>query len=177
MVAAACTGGAEVLRVELDAREVARLGQQIARAPEVVREELRGFVETTLAHLQGEVQERTPTTQGTLRKSITSQVTELQGLGVEGRVGSPLGYATAVELGTKPHMPPVAPLELWAQAKLGVRGKEARQAAWAIARKIARVGTEGAFMFRDTFEANQDAIQAGLSRAVERIAQRIGDPQ
>ena len=166
-----------MLRVELDAREVERLGQQIARAPEVVREELRGFVETTLAHLQGEVQERTPTTQGTLRKSITSQVTELQGLGVEGRVGSPLGYATAVELGTKPHMPPVAPLELWAQAKLGVRGKEARQAAWAIARKIARVGTEGAFMFRDTFEANQDAIQTGLSRAVERIAQRIGAPQ
>ncbi len=166
-----------VQKVEIDARQVARLGRQIAQAPDVVREELRGFVETTMAHLQGEVQERTPTTQGTLRTSITSQVRELQGLGLEGRVGSPLGYATAVELGAKPHMPPVAPLEHWAQARLGLRGKEARQAAWAIARKIARVGTEGAFMFRDTFEDNQGAIQAGLSRAVERIAQRIGAPQ
>lgn len=169
-----------MLRVELDAREVARLGQQIARAPEVVREELRGFVATTLAHLQAEVVERTPTSQGTLRESVGFDVRELPGLGIEGRVGSSLGYAVPVELGTRPHFvgkDGIDALEIWARQRLGVRGKEARSAAFAIATKIARVGTEGAFMFRDTFEANQGAIQAGLSRAVERIAQRIGDPQ
>ena len=168
------------LTFAIDARQVALLGEQMAKAPAAVKDELRTFVETVLPHLQREVVERTPTSQGTLRASVGFEVRELPGLGIEGRVGSSLGYAVPVELGTRPHFvgkDGIDALEIWARQRLGVRGKEARSAAFAIAAKISRVGTEGAFMFRDTFEANQGAIQAGLSRAVERIAQRIGDPQ
>ena len=39
-------------------------------------------------------------------------------------------------------MPPIAPLEKWAQAKLGLSGQQARSAAFAIAKKIAQEGTE-----------------------------------
>jgi hypothetical protein len=39
-------------------------------------------------------------------------------------------------------MPPIAPLERWAQAKLGLSGQQARSAAFAIAKKIAKEGTE-----------------------------------
>ncbi len=38
--------------------------------------------------------------------------------------------------------PPIAPLERWAQVKLGLSGAEAKGAAFAIANKIAKEGTE-----------------------------------
>lgn len=51
--------------------------------------------------------------------------------------GAAAGYAVAVHEGTKPHFPPVDALKRWAKKKLGDEG-----AAWAVARKIARVGTK-----------------------------------
>lgn len=51
-------------------------------------------------------------------------------------------YALYVEYGTDPHMPPVEPLIGWAHRVLGLSQKEAEAAAWRIARKIAREGTE-----------------------------------
>ena len=38
--------------------------------------------------------------------------------------------------------PPIAPLEEWVQAKLGLQGKEALNVAFAVATKIAKEGTE-----------------------------------
>jgi len=124
-------------------------------------------------HLQAEVQDRTPTTHGTLRVSILGDVRPLAGLGMEGVVGTSLAYALPVELGTKPHMPPVAPLVQWAKQKLGVSGKEAERAGWAIARKIARVGTKGHFMFATAFAENEAQIVRGFGVAVSRIERRI----
>lgn len=164
-----------MLRIEMDAESVAAYARAWEQAPEIAQDELLRYVETTTAHLQGEVQERTPTTYGTLRASIVGSVRALPGLGVEGVIGTPLSYAVAVELGTKPHMPPVEPLINWARQKLGVSGKEAERAGWAVARKIARRGTEGHFMFANTFEANRDDVVRGFDVVVRRIAERIAD--
>lgn len=49
------------------------------------------------------------------------------------------GYMVWVELGTRPHFPPVRPLQRWAKRK-GFDNPDA--AGWAIARKIAEKGTE-----------------------------------
>lgn len=162
-----------MLRIELDAETIRPYAEAWVKAPDIVEDELRQFVETAVAHLQGEVQERTPTTFGTLRASLIGQVEVLPGLAVQGRVGTPLAHAVAVELGTKPHMPPVEPLINWARQKLGVRGKEAEAAGWAVARKIAARGTKGHFMFTDTWNANEANIARGFSIAVRRIADRI----
>jgi hypothetical protein len=164
---------AEMLRIQIDADSLGQYQKLWAQAPDIALQEMRRFIETAVAKLQGEVQERTPTNQGTLRKSIIGNVREVRGFGVEGVVGTPLNYAVAVELGTQPHMPPVWPLILWAQQKLGVRGDEAVSAAYAVARKIAREGTEGQFMFRDTFEANEAQIARGFTETVRSIARRI----
>ena len=56
-------------------------------------------------------------------------------------------YATYVEFGTEPHMPPVEPLEQWAQKKLGEKGL-----GWAIAKKIAKEGTEPKPFLRDAID-------------------------
>jgi hypothetical protein len=78
-------------------------------------------------YLEGEVKERTPAAHGTLKQSISSEVHEL-GDAVIGVVGSPLAYAVPVELGTRPHFPPVDAIEDWVNVKLGMAGPEAR--AW-----------------------------------------------
>lgn len=163
------------MRIALQLDDVQRVSAAMRRAPELVQRELQAFVADATAHLKSEVQRLTPTTAGTLRASIVGDVRVLPGIGVEGVVGTSLVYAIPVEMGTKPHMPPVAPLVLWAQQKLGVRGKEAVSAAWAIARSIARRGTEGAWMFRDAFEANEAQIVAEFTRAVDRIVAQIGE--
>lgn len=160
--------------VDFDLAQLQRLASAWQRAPEIVDEEINRFVIAATARLQGEVQERTPTTHGTLRASIIGDVRRLPGLGVEGVVGTSLAYAAAVEDGSKPHMPPVEPLVGWVRQKLGVRGREAVSAAWAVARKIARVGTEGHFMFARAFEANQAQIAGGLDDCLARIEARLG---
>lgn len=52
-------------------------------------------------------------------------------------------YSYYLEHGRKPgKRPPIAPLERWAQAKLGLSGQQAKSAAFAIANKIAKEGTD-----------------------------------
>lgn len=52
-------------------------------------------------------------------------------------------YTEYLKNGRKPgKMPPIAPIERWAQVKLGLRGAQAKSAAFAIAKKIAKEGTE-----------------------------------
>lgn len=161
------------MQLQFDTAQLERVARLMAQAPEIAQDEITRFISTVTAHMQGEVQQRTPTTHGTLRASIFGDVKVLGRLGAEGTVSTSLAYAVPVELGTAPHMPPVAPLIAWARQRLGVSGAAAEQAGWAVARKIARVGTDGAFMFRDSFVANQDQIKAGLDVALDRIAARM----
>ena len=68
---------------------------------------------------------------GSLQRNIKRTVRGLRG---EVVAGSP--HAIFVEEGTRPHFPPVAPLEAWAARKLGSPGL-----GFVIARSIARKGT------------------------------------
>ncbi|MFP3386732.1 hypothetical protein, partial [Tritonibacter sp. SIMBA_163] len=74
--------------------------------------------------------------------------------GVIGIVGTAALHAVPVEMGSKPHFPPIQPLEDWAHHKLDLPAEEARGAAFAIARKIAAKGTEGAHMVERAKDAN-----------------------
>lgn len=51
-------------------------------------------------------------------------------------------YATYIEFGTRPHFPPVKPLQEWAKRVLRLSDAEAKSAGWAIAKKISERGTE-----------------------------------
>lgn len=162
---------AEGLTITLHGWE--QLQQAFARAPEIVREELGAFAHAATQHLRSEVVDRTPAAMGTLRASIHGSV-ERMADGVLGVVGTVQPYAVPVELGTKPHFPPVQALEDWVRQKLGLSGKEAHNAAFLIARKISKKGTQGHFMFRDAFQANQAEVQHQFDAAATRIVTRIG---
>lgn len=145
-----------------------------ARAPEIFQGELVPAVTEASMFTEREVKERTPTSgAGTLRDSIGALPVTISGTAVSSGVGTSLSYAAAVELGSKPHWAPIAPLLDWVQRKLGLTGEEAEAAAQSIQYKIAARGTEGAFMFRDGF-AHADAFVRGLLKAAsDRAAAKM----
>lgn len=163
------------IKIGIDTHELQALQSAYARAPQIAQEEMLGFMFGLTQHLQGEVQALTPTAFGLLRASIIGNATPFaNGLGVDGVVGSSLAYAAPVELGSKPHMPPVEPLIDWARQKLALDPKSAVSAGWAIARTIAQRGTLGVGMFHRAFAANKAQIAEQFRLTVSRIVARIG---
>ncbi|MBE0627980.1 MAG: hypothetical protein IH603_00010 [Burkholderia vietnamiensis] len=149
------------------------------RAPQIVQAELGAAMAEVDALLERGVKEETPTGAsgggaGGLKGSIFSE----ERIGPEnviGIVGTPLSYAIPVELGTKPHFPPIEPLEDWVRAKLGVReDHEVHSAAFLIARAIARRGTLAVGMFHRTFAANEHEVEERFAQARLRIVERLG---
>ncbi|SMH62843.1 HK97 gp10 family phage protein [Azospirillum agricola] len=155
----------------------ARAAAALARAPDIFLTELaRGILEGQML-AEREVKERTPTSgAGTLRDSIGALPVQLSGDRVTGLVGTALAYAEPVELGSKPHMPPIEPLFDWVKRKLGLRNADDGKAlgiARAIQWKIFHVGTKGAFMFRDTFSAIQPQLDAIMGAAALRAIHKV----
>lgn len=151
--------------------ELAILWQQ---APELVQREMYAAGEEAAMLLQREVVERTPQgAQNFLGRSINAEQTLVVQGNVLTVVGTSLSYAVPVELGTKPHFPPIQPLAEWAEVVLGLDGEAARSAAFAIAHKISRKGTEGKFMFRDGLAAAEPYIHARFTRAMQQIKEEL----
>lgn len=166
------------LALELDLREVVRLQRSFEAAPALVRRELTAATLEASLLLERETVERTPKGVGAgggLAGSIAAREPEISGELVLGAVGTPLAHAEPVELGSRPHFPPIAPLEDWVRAKLGKSKEEARGVAFAVARKIAAEGTEGAFMFTTALAENEAQIARIYGAAAERVAAQLGE--
>lgn len=159
---------------QFDLQGWAELEAAWQKAPETVRDELSRAMEESLVALQGSVQEFTPlgaTEQ--LAPSIIAQPVETLADQVIGVVGTSFDYALAVELGTKPHFPPVEALEDWVEKRLGVRGKEIRNVAFLVARKIAAHGTPAFGMFHRGLAKERAQIAQLFEAARARIKARI----
>ncbi|MBK6742523.1 MAG: HK97 gp10 family phage protein [Hydrogenophilales bacterium] len=164
----------QVATIKLEGWE--RLERAMQTAPAVVDAELKAFTAAALMFLEGEVKDRTPQgAHGHLAQSVTSEAGGGLADGILGVVSSALPYAIPVELGTKPHMPPILPLMEWVQHKLGA-GKNmneiesiARRIAW----KIKHHGTKGAFMFKGAFDAGQDEVKRQFLATMNRILTRV----
>lgn len=148
------------------------------RAPDIVQQELGSAMAEADAMIEREVKELTPVGAsggaGGLRDSITSEQS-VGPEGVIGVVGTAMAHAIPVELGTKPHFPPIEPLEDWVRAKLGVReDREVRSAAFAIARAISHRGTLAVGMFHRTLAAKESDIEDVFRQARGRILAQLG---
>lgn len=157
----------------IDLGRFEQLGAGFQRAPEMTMRELEAAVTEADLLIEREVQDRMPTARGLLRASVFHEET-VNDTGVTGLVATPLIYAEPVELGTKPHFPPVDALIDWVKLKLGISSdKAARGAAFAIAKKISLRGTPAQYPFRDTFLALEAQVHAIFDRAAARIAAQI----
>lgn len=101
---------------------------------------------------------------GRLRASITPQVTGNASIELRGVVGSNVTYAPFVEFNTRPHWPPFAALEVWAQRH--------HTTAFLVARAISRRGTIGKHYLQKAFDGNKGKIEARFIKAVAEIVSR-----
>lgn len=74
-------------------------------------------------------------------------------IGVSPNVGADV-YAAPVETGARPHMPPASALLPWIQKKFGIEDeKQALSMAFAVAKSMAKKGTQGHEMFSRALES------------------------
>lgn len=151
-------------------RELAELWE---RAPEAGRRALMAGIEEASMLLQREAQELTPVgASGLLRQSILAQRPSIVGEGVIGMVKTAIAHGVPVELGTRPHFPPLQPLIDWVKARLDIqKPSEQRSVAFLIGRKIARKGTQPVLMFGRAFEANKDQVKAIMDGHIARFVE------
>jgi len=153
------------------------LKRGVARAPAKFQKTIHAFLWEADLLLEREVKERTPVgigAGGGLRGSIAGQEPRSLGDSVIGVVSSSMLHAVPVELGTKPHMPPVQPLVEWAAHKFNLGPDEAERAGFLIARKIAAKGTKGAFMFKKAMEENEGQLTDRLGEYLEGFLDEVG---
>lgn len=158
----------------IDTRELNALAHWLEGSQAEVLQALKLAMMEATELLAAEAQEWTPTATGNLRASIIAAMPVIQGGTVIGAVvsdqdgsvdavlgtGSPLIYAVPVELGTKPHMPPLKPLMDWVKLKLDIRDLEEREkVAQKIRWKIYHYGTKGNRMFERALRACRPRIQ------------------
>jgi hypothetical protein len=74
-------------------------------------------------------------------------------------------HAVAVEVGSRPHMPPIAPLIRWAEVT-GARDPKA--AAWAVANKIKIEGTRPRWFVRGSIPAIMQATGASVRYVLKK---------
>jgi hypothetical protein len=84
-------------------------------------------------------------------------------------------YAGPVETGTRPHFPPPSALLLWVQKKLQIEDeKKALSVAFAIARTIAKRGTQGVHMFDQAFAQLQLEAPGIMEREIAVALEAAG---
>ncbi|RLG48621.1 MAG: hypothetical protein DRN90_03305 [Thermoproteota archaeon] len=118
--------------------------------------------------LQGEIMQEAPKgATKALYRSVGFHVTKSRG--VRAKVGVMVKYAEPVERGSRPHMPPVAPIELWVRRKLGKSRPQSQRIAWAIAQTIRRRGTQAQEFVKRVYERRAHHIGPTIMSLVRRM--------
>jgi hypothetical protein len=163
--------------ISVDTHAMTELADFWKRAPAIVRAEMKRAVTDIDLLIQGEIQQDLPRGAGGLHGAglVGAVHTEehVMADNVIGMVATSQPYAEYVETGTKPHAPPIQPLEDWVRAKLGLAGKEATSAAFAIRKTIADEGTQAQPVWQDTYKRVLPKIQIKLREALARIKYRL----
>jgi len=154
--------------------DISSLEELTKEYPEASREARVSKLTEALMLLERVVKQGTPHGAGPihLRDSIHGKVS-FSGQKVVGILGTPMQHGEPVELGTRPHFPPVGPIQHWVEVKLGYSGKEAASVAFLIARAISRRGTKGKHMFEKGFEKSESTIIRILEEIPADIVRRL----
>lgn len=156
-------------------KNITGLKELTRKYPEASQRARVSRITEALLLLERDVKTKTPVGAGPihLRDTIFQRV-ERGSRAVSGILGTPAAYGEPVEMGTKPHFPPIDPIQHWVERKLGITGKESRSVAFLIARKISKKGTEGAGMFDRGFSQNEAAVLRMLEQIPSDIVREVG---
>lgn len=160
------------VKIKTDLKDLEKLTKAF---PEVSKTARQGRLTEALLLLEREIKRLTPEGAGPIHlRDTIFQKLEMRGESLWGMVGTPAVYGEPLEYGTRAHFPPLKPILFWVEKKLGLMGKEAKSAAFCIARAISKRGTKGAHMFEKGFEMNEAAVVSILNRIPEDIIRAVG---
>lgn len=135
--------------IEIDVRGDELLLRGLAAAQADIPDALERAMQQSLLLIEADARRTVKQDTRALMNSIHHRI-DKQGDTIEGRVGPSLQYGIFVELGTRPHWPPRAPLEGWARRH--------HIPVFLVQRAIARRGTRRAPFLLPAFESNKKAI-------------------
>lgn len=161
------------MNLEISLGDLTAIERGLREAPAYSQQVLEATMHQATLLVQREWQENMPRVSGLTARSITSDVASTPA-GVLGIVGSSQPSALFIELGTAPHMPPIAAMEPWVKAVLGIREpKEVKRVAFLVARKIAREGTEPQRLMERAALSTRSQVIAMFEAAAGQILQFI----
>lgn len=151
--------------------EVRGLDEARKKVDQVIRD-LRGpaflnGMRKATAIVSADAKRLSPVDSGRLRASIMPEVRQ-EGRTTLGVVGTNVKYAAAVELGSKAHWAPAAPLRLWAKRK----GATKFLAAIGTKPYVFLKAKKGVFYMKRALEKNQARIKTLLGDAVTEIVNK-----
>ncbi|GAB3451581.1 hypothetical protein [Insolitispirillum peregrinum] len=156
------------IALRLDDAELRDLLRRMADVPDLAQQALAVGIHQGSWLLAAEAADRAPNAAGTLAQSIFAEEPVIQAETVIGVVGSPLAYAGPVELGSRPHTPPLEPIKDWVELKLGLRGEQADSVAQAIRWKIRAHGTKPRRMFANALNHSAGQIREMVADALRQ---------
>ena len=164
-----------MINYQVDTKGLEEVIKTFAGADKIVQQEFKTAMSKSTEKVASLAKKIAPVgVSGELRASINGKVTLIGSKDVEGVVGSPLPYAIYVEMGTRPHYPPLAPLLLWVTRKLGVADeRQAYAIAKGIQRKIGAVGTAANPFLSNAFEMAEPQIEMYFDQALDKITERL----
>lgn len=162
------------MQIAIHVPDAERISAAFAAAPAMVLDELETTMGSLISNLDRETRENTPTAAGTLRSAWLPNVDVVAATDtVYGRLTNPLPYALPVELGSRPHYPPLDPLISWIEVKTGLQGAEAEARARIAQRAIGRRGTPARKMAATALADARETIQAEFAECAQRIKVRL----
>jgi hypothetical protein len=150
--------------VTLTLRGAGPLSAALANAPRIVSDAGRAAMGRSVLLVEADARRRVVHDTRALMGSISSRV-EQRGRSLIGRVGPSVRYGAYVELGTRPHWPPAAPLRGWAR-RHGV-------SVYVVQRAIARRGTRRRPFLVPALERNAARIVGLFAEAGQVISATI----
>jgi len=130
------------------------------KLPEKLQREISRVLMAAGYIIEFDAKQFCPVNTGRLRASIHTEQIAFNKV----EVGTNVFYAPYVEYGTLPHFPPVEPLKRWAH----LHGMP-EEAAWAIAQKIAKYGTEPQPFMRPAFMKNKKLVKKLIKNKIKEI--------
>lgn len=154
-----------MVSITVDASDVLAFTRRFANAQPIVERQFRTAMIRATAQVQHDAMALAPVDTGTLRRSLTTDVTPFVG-----RVGTNLPYAPVVEYGRREGapMPPAGALLPWMR-----RHGISAEAEYAVRLRIARRGIRARPYLIPALERNREAIEREFALAMDAALREL----
>jgi len=148
--------------------------------PDVSRRAIKVKMEDAIRRLISEIMDYTPEGASSvhLKTQYFEKIAQI-GRKTQGQISTPVKYFEPVEFGSRPHYigkEGIRSLMQWCERKLGASStKEQKSAAFAIARIIADVGTEGQHMVEYAWKDNEHIVYGILDQIPDEIIGKLSN--